>query len=220
MYRCKHARHNAVHKHTKSKILISLLAMALVCCVSVSGTLAWIMRQTDPVVNTFTYGDINITLTETDAVQDGSHYTNQYSMVPNIDIIKDPVVTVLPGSEDCWLFVQLTESDNFDTFMRYEKAEGWDKLHLSQSTTGSSVYYRTVEHKDAEQQFYILKDNTVHVHSTVTKEMLNQLDDPSKYPTLTVTAYAVQQEGITEGITDRDDRALEAWALIESEYLD
>jgi len=50
--------------------------------------------------------------------------------------------------------------------------------------------------------------------------MLNQLDDPSKYPTLTVTAYAVQQEGITEGITDRDDRALEAWALIESEYLD
>ncbi|MBQ6853307.1 MAG: hypothetical protein IJO07_03920, partial [Peptococcaceae bacterium] len=65
MYRCKHARHNAVHKHTKSKILISLLAMALVCCVSVSGTLAWIMRQTDPVVNTFTYGDINITLTET-----------------------------------------------------------------------------------------------------------------------------------------------------------
>ena len=113
----------------------------------------------------------------------------------------------------------MEESNNFHQYLSYGIAEGWRNLS-QQSTSGSSIYYRAVAHDDArDQSFAVLDNNMVYVHHSVTKEMLNILDDTT-YPTLTVNAYAVQQEGIAEGIADRDDRALEAWALIESEYLD
>ena len=210
MYQCKHARKNAVHKHTKSKILISLLAMALVCCVSISGTLAWVVHQTNPVVNTFTYGDIHITLEETGAV-DG---TNEYTMVRGIDILKDPTVTVKAGSEDCWLFVELEESDNFGEYLTYTPERDWEPL--TPSTTGSTyVYYRTVEYADSDQVFMVLENNTVQVKNTVTKELLHALEESGEYPTLTVTAYAVQQEGITDPDDDLDTQAADAWAMIQ-----
>lgn len=223
MHQCKHARKKAVHKHTTSKLLISLLAMALVCCVTISGTLAWMLHQTEPVVNTFTYGDIQITLEETDAVKDGAGYTNHYAIAPGIDITKDPTVTVKAGSEDCWLFVQLAESDNFGEYLRYEAEDGWDKLRLNQNATtgGVYVYYRTVAQHDTDQAYNVLKDNTVQVKTTVTKEKLDALDDADKYPTLTITAYAVQQEGIVdESITNTNEQALEAWELIARAYLE
>ena len=48
----------------KKKAWLSALAVVLVLCCAVGGTLAWLTQKTDAVVNTFTVGDINITLTE------------------------------------------------------------------------------------------------------------------------------------------------------------
>ena len=221
MYRCKHARHNAVHKHTKSKILISLLAMALVCCVSVSGTLAWIMRQTDPVVNTFTYGDIHITLEETGIACDDSHRTNQYAMAPQAGfaIAKDPTVTVKAASEDCWLFVTLDESDNFGEYLTYDTEAGWHPLPQQSTTGGAYVYYRAVDYSHADQAFAVIADNTVYVKHGVTKEKLDILDDDT-YPTLTVNAYAVQRAGIGDSDATQREQAQEAWELIFDEFYD
>ena len=52
-------------KGVSTKVFLSLLALVLVVGCAVGGTIAWLTAKTDPVVNTFTYGKINIALTET-----------------------------------------------------------------------------------------------------------------------------------------------------------
>ena len=187
-----------------SKLVLMLLAVTFVLCGIIGGTVAWLIADTDPVVNTFTYGDINITIEETDADGDGNPDANEYPMVPGNPIEKDPKVTVLANSENAWLFVKLEKSVNFDDFMTYEIAAGWTALD---GVTG--VYYRTVDKSASNAEFIVLKDNTVNVKGEVTKEMLNALDanGASNYPTLTVTAYAVQRDSNITTATD-------AWAKI------
>lgn len=184
------------------KTISLLLAVVLLVGGAIGGTLAWIIDSTNTVTNTFTYGDIDIMLEETDTNLDGDGDpdTNEYEMVPGTDITKDPKVTVLKDSEDCWLFVKLEKSANFDTFMTYAMADGWTALD---GVTG--VYYREVSAADADQAFAVIKDNTVSVKGEVTKEQLNALDadGATDYPTLKVTAYAVQKEGF--------DTAAAAW---------
>lgn len=194
-------------KFSKKSILMFVAVICTLCCL-VSGTVAWLISQTEPITNTFTYGDINIDLEETDTDDgDGNPDTNTYDMVPGNDITKDPLVTVLKDSEDAWLFVKLEKSANFDDFMTYEMADGWTAL-----AGFDGVYYREVAKAAADQEFTVIKDDKVSVKGEVTKEMLNALDanGASDYPTLKVTAYAVQRDGDIDAI----DTAAEAWAMI------
>lgn len=168
-----------------------MLSAALIVCATVAGTLAWLTDTTDPVVNTFTVGDINITLTESKNLD--------LKMVPGRTITKDPKVTVKAGSEACWLFVKVVKSGNFDSFMTFEIANGWTEL-----TEGSGVYYRIVGDKSADgatdEPFPVISGNKVTVKNTVTKADLNGLTEAT-YPTLTFTAYAVQKDGINDATT-------------------
>ena len=173
------------------KALFIMLSAALIVCATVAGTLAWLTDKTAPVVNTFTVGDINIELKETTG--------ETYKMVPGIELVKDPTVTVKAGSEVCWLFVKVVKSGNFDSFMTFEIANGWTEL-----TEGSGVYYRNVGDKSADgatdEPFPVISGNKVTVKNTVTKADLNGLTEAT-YPTLTFTAYAVQKDGIADAAT-------------------
>ena len=171
----------------KKKSLALVLALAMIVVCVVGGTLAWLIATTGSVTNTFTYGDINIKLEETDATvaADGSA-TKEFKMIPGYTITKDPKVTVLAGSEKCFLFVKVVKSTNFDNFMTCTIADGWTAL-----TGVNGVYYREVETSTANQEFAVLKDNQVTVSGDVTKAMLNGLTEATQ-PTLTFTAYACQ----------------------------
>ena len=186
------------------KTAILALTVLLVIGTVVSGTMAWLIARTEPVVNTFTYGDINLDLDESDTGDgDNDPRTNKYEMLPGARISKDPKVTVEADSVDAWLFVKLDKSANFDDFMTYEIADGWTALPGEEG-----VYYRRTVRSESAQEFAVLKDNVVAVKEGVTKEMLNELDAGSadNYPTLTVTAYAVQNAGF--------DTAAAAWAQV------
>ena len=145
----------------KKKVL-SIVAVVLVLCCAIGGTLAWLTDKTDPVVNTFTVGDINIELTESENLN--------LKMVPGNTITKDPKVTVQANSEACWLFVKVEKSANFDSFMTYDMADGWTELP---SVTG--VYYREVAATTAATDFSVLKGDSVSVKDTVTKADLSPL---------------------------------------------
>lgn len=175
----------------RKKVWLSVAAIALVLCCAIGGTLAWLSAKTDSVKNTFTVGDINIDLTETTG--------KTYKMVPGNTLCKDPKVTVKAGSEACWLFVKVEKSENFDAFMTYAIADGWTAL----SGVGG-VYYRKVSATDADTDFTVLKNNQVIVKEDVTKQQLQGV----KYnlPTMTFTAYAVQQDNIADAAT--------AWAKV------
>ena len=198
----------------KKKAIVAVVALVLVLCCAMGGTLAWLVAKTDPVVNTFTYGDINIDLSETTG--------EKYKMIPGNSIKKDPVVTVKEGSEACWLFVEVKESENFDDFMTYAIAEGWtlyntttsgSNIKTDNTTDDTYVIYREVDAATAKTgtSYQVLagkdgyQDGYVTVNDEVTKDILNALDKnadgsakPEKtYPTLTFTAYAVQKDNLT-----------------------
>jgi len=178
-------------KTNKTKVLAVVLALVLVVGCAAGATLAWLMDTTQEVVNTFTYGDINITLTENDngVDNDNNANTNSYKMIPGNTITKDPKVTVVKDSEACWLFVKIVKSENFPTYLTYTIADGWTALA---GETG--VYWRKVDATTADTPFDVLKNNQVVVSQNVTKEQLRELG--TNYPTLTFTAYAVQQENV------------------------
>lgn len=189
-------------------VMISFSSAFIIFSV-IGSTVAWLMSKTEPVKNTFTYGDINIKLTETDTGDnDGNPNTNSYIMIPGKTITKDPKVTVQKGSENSWLFVKFEESTatNFEDFMNYEIANGWTELEGVEG-----VYYRQVDKStDKDLEFGVIKDNTVTVKDTVTKDDLNSL---TEYPTLTITAYAVQRDSEIDAI----NTAQKAWDLIMNE---
>lgn len=176
-----------------TKTLIVALAVMLVVGCAVGGTLAWLTDTTGPVVNTFTVGNIDIDLAET---------TTDYKMVPGATISKDPKVTVKSGSEACWLFVQVTESDNLGSFISYTVDSNWTAL-----SGVSGVYYREVAAATADVEFSVLTNNQVTVKNSVTKDMMDAITNQSATgPTLTFKAYAVQKAGF--------DTAADAWAEV------
>lgn len=180
-----------------TKTLVALLSLVLLLGCSLGGTLAWLSDSTDPVINTFTVGDINISLDESNDLD--------LTIVPGVPIKKDPKVTVLEGSEACWLFVKVDEAywpdfkDGDARKVDYAIADGWEEL---EGVTG--VYYREVDAETAKagHEYPVLEGNKVTVSDTLTKSELQQI---TTNPTLTFTAYAVQQEGV--------DTAAEAWKI-------
>ena len=100
----------------KKKVLLVGLLVVLVAAVSVGLTVAFLTSQAQA-VNTFTVGDVDITLDEAKVDENGVAVTpaqrvkeNSYKLIPGHTYVKDPIVTVSEGSEDCYVrvFVTLT----------------------------------------------------------------------------------------------------------------
>lgn len=183
---------------TRNKALLLTFGAVLLVAASVLGTLAWLTAETNEVKNIFTVGNINITLTET---------PTDFKMVPGCTIVKDPKVTVSAGSEDCWLFVKIVKSENLDSFITYNVAEGWKAL-----TDFDGVYYHKVTAATTDDTvFDVLADNQVTVNDTVTKADMDALTTAT-YPTLTFTAYACQLYK-SNGV---EFTAAEAWTQVST----
>lgn len=179
----------------KKKGLALVLALTLLVVSAVTGTLAWLTAKSDTVVNTFTTSDIKVELKETTSTE--------YKMIPGYTISKDPKATVLAGSEECFLFVKLDKSTNFDTYLEYVIADGWTKL----DDVTDTIYYRVVDGTTNQigTAYSVLANDQVTVKGTVTKDMMTAAQTTK--PTLTITAYASQlHKNATETFS-----ASEAW---------
>ena len=176
------------------KKVSSIVAVVLVLCCAIGGTLAWLTAKSDVVTNTFTPSNIKIELKETTGAQ--------YKMVPGYTIEKDPAAKVLAGSEECWLFVKIEKSGNFDQYLTYEPANGWEPV-----AEETNVYARKVTTAEIGTAYSVLLNNQVTVKSDVTEAMMEGLNT-ANYPTLTITAYASQLYK-SAGV---EFTAAEAWA--------
>lgn len=194
-YQGKHIR-----RGPGGKAVTAMLALTLVLAAywAVGGTAAWLAAKSEPIASTFTFGDINITLTETD------HQEGPTKIIPGVDIPKVLKVTVQANSVDCWLFVKVEEAGTFvNGKVTYSIDDGWIEGDGSQIPT--NVYYREVNGATADSVFSVLKDDKITVSNTLTKEDIQNI---TNQPTLTFTAYAVQKEGI--------NTAADAWARIDT----
>ncbi|MBR6609061.1 MAG: hypothetical protein IKK99_02470 [Oscillospiraceae bacterium] len=118
----------------KKKIIALVMASVMLVVVTVGATVAWLTAESEEVTNTFVVGNIKILLNEADVNRNdadseynefvydnslGMDYEaadrvqeNVYELTPGSTYFKDPKVTVLAGSERCYVFVKVTESNN------------------------------------------------------------------------------------------------------------
>lgn len=177
------------------KTLITILVTVLVCFGVFGTTLAYLMDKTATITNTFTYGNVDIELAETTGPT--------YKMLPGHVYTKDPTVTVKANSEDCWVFIKVEKSANFNTFMTCAIDSTWGTAIETNGTT--SVYAQKVTGVTADRDLAVLAGNKVTINN-VTQTELNGAK--GNEPTLKVTAYAVQADGF--------DEAADAWAKAET----
>lgn len=198
----------------KKKGLALALALVLVVACAVGGTLAWLTARTDEVKNTFSTSDVGVELTET---------RREYKMVPGWTIDKDPVAKVTSGSEDCYLFVKVEKSSNFDGYMDFAIDSKWTLVPGTEN-----VYYIEIDRADEKDVSYNIlgagkktydgveytwTQNQVLVKPTVTKDMMQKAETDE--PTLTFTAYAVQlyKSNSAENNEENKFTPVEAWDL-------
>ncbi len=184
------------------KAILLVMCAVLLCGASVLGTLAY-LTSTDSVTNTFTVGNVAITMDETDVdisgVKDGETRvkSNEYKLIPGVTYTKDPIIHVGADSEDAWLFVKvengiaaLEASDN--TIDAQLTANGWKLVEVT-----TNVYaYESIVTKNANVNVF----GSFKIAGEVTSANLENNKDAK----IVVTAYAVQAQGF--------NTAAAAWA--------
>ncbi len=189
------------------KTVLMITAIVLILGIAVGGTIAWLMDSTGPVTNTFTIGDVSITLQEHtwDATTEDLTTTtttsgnSNYHFVPGDTLEKDPWTTVKANSEKCYLFISVTVANNtvgtVDPILEWAIADGWTAYGTAPTTeNGTYYFYRVVDSKTTDQDFTILKNEQVKVSGDITKEHVTTIN--ANQPTITFKAAAVQFDHI------------------------
>lgn len=216
-------------KSAKKAIIAALCAVMLVVG-SVAGTMAYLTSQ-DSVTNTFTVGNVAITLDEAKVGADGKALTgdsaervkaNDYHLLPGHTYDKDPTVTVLSGSESSYVKMTVTFSeaaaldaifaptgaDMTSIFNGYSSTnwiyKGNTKDTEANTRTYEFWYKEAVAAPTADIPLDALFDS-ITVPGTITNAQLATIEGM----TITVNAYAIQADGFTTA-----DAAWKAYAGI------
>lgn len=182
-------------KTARKALLIALCAIALVAA-SVMGTIAYLTSTTEVVENTFTVGNVKITLDEAkvdtagNAVEGADRVQeNEYHLIPGSTYTKDPTVHMDTNSEDAWLFVKV-ENGIADieagTTIAQQMAANWTLVEEN-----VYAYNATVSAGDNIVVFSSFEISGTADVAAYTNASVN------------ITAYAVQAENF--------DSAAEAW---------
>lgn len=183
-------------KKTSKALLLSLCAVLLVTA-SVLGTMAYLTSQ-DQVVNTFTVGNVAITLDEKDVDnstpgENDRDKANAYKLMPGHNYEKDPIVHVDANSEDCYLFVKVVnEIANIEaekTVAQQMTEKGWVAVDVA-----NGIYVYTT---DKTNPAVVTKgsDITVFENFTIAGNVDNTTLATYADKTITVNAYAIQADG-------------------------
>lgn len=183
-------------KKTSKALLLSLCAVLLVTA-SVLGTMAYLTSQ-DQVVNTFTVGNVAITLDEKDVDnstpgENDRDKANAYKLMPGHNYEKDPIVHVDANSEDCYLFVKVVnEIANIEaekTVAQQMTEKGWVAVDAA-----NGIYVYTT---DKTNPAVVTKGSniTVFENFTIAGNVDNITLATYAEKTITVNAYAIQADG-------------------------
>ncbi len=192
-------------KTTKKALLALVCAVALVFG-SVFATYAYLTSTTGVVTNTFSVGNVTITLDEADVdgsktnvTTEGRDMKNTYKLIPGQTYVKDPTVHVAEGSEDAWLFVKVEngladyESDE-NTIAAQMTENGWKQLVIEDVKVENVFYHDGVV--VAGNDYPVFEE--FKVADTVTGAELAKVTEDT---VIKVTAYAIQYAGFENNVT-------------------
>lgn len=195
------------------KIAALLLCAVLLVGASVAGTVAYLTSQ-DSTTNTFTVGQVNITLKEYDVdpqtglkkspLAEVEELTN-LELVPGREVQKHPFVTVTANSEPCWLFVKVEnglssyEATGDTTIAKQLETNDWVKLE----NVDNVYYYKDIVPTSTTAQVYNVFTSITIAENAQTVDGWTNIATNGK---VVVTAYAIQSEGFNS--------VDEAWAAL------
>lgn len=202
---------------SKKKIVALLLCAVALVVGSVMGTMAWLTSH-DEVNNTFTVGNVKITMDELDVDNDDNKdditensnpardKANAYKLIPGHTYVKDPTVHVDSSSEECYVYVKLANGlkpiIGGTTIEAQMAAKGWVCID-----EGEQLYvYQYAVSGTSTQKDLVVFDNFT-INSNVDNTTLAQYKDA----TITVTAYAVQVDGFQDAEKTFEQNAAAAW---------
>ena len=215
------------------KILAMVMALALTAALAVGGTLAYLTSH-DSVTNTFTVGNVQIKLNEAKANPDGTLVpnadrvqANSYKLLPGHTYNKDPMVTVLKGSESSYVKMTVTFSKAaeldaiFDPngaeltsiFNGYDSANWSYKGNTENTTANTRTYEFWYKEAVAAPNGDVALDalfDSITVPGTITNAQLATIEGM----TITMNAYAIQADGFKD-LNNNGTAADEAFAQIK-----
>lgn len=216
-------------KRTLAMVLAIVASLAL----TTYGTLAF-LTDSDTVVNTFTVGNVDITVDETPVGPDGEPVegerveANEYHLMPGHTYVKDPTTTVHAGSEEAYVRMVVTIDKlnelkaiaalggaNFtlDKLVNGLDSSVWVPVPEAtvEDTTANTVtyefrYYTTVDATEATEDMVLPPLFTeIKIPGEVTGDELATLADMQ----ITVNGHAIQAESFAD--------ANEAWAAFDAQ---
>ena len=198
----------------KKKMMALVLCVALVAVAAVGATMAY-FTDTQEVNNTFTVGNVRITLDETTVNELGEKTSdvrttkgNAYKLIPGHTYVKDPTVTVVKGSEECYVRALITINNK----AALDEIFAPNGVDLSTVLTGASAdwtyegyevvgdarvytlwYKATVKAVDSDVKLPALFKNLV-----IPQEMTNKDLASLKNFEIKVEANAIQADGFKD----------------------
>ena len=187
----------------KQKIMIAAVVLLLVFMVG--GAIAYFTDK-DEVTNTFTIGNVDITLTEPSWVAE-----NGQNIVPGKPIAKDPTVTVASTSQDAYVFLKVEvpcKADNSAVLFDYTLNSGWAVVTGQDGACTSGKATKVYGYGSLTA---LSANGTATLFNNVTLVNLTNAEATALTGNITmpITAYAIQANGLTSS-----DPAT-VWALVE-----
>lgn len=203
------------------KIVTAGLALVMVAGISVAGTLAYLTSTTDEVKNTFTVGNVSIDLfehvydNESDALLTGTENetkANEYeTVIPGKTYPKDPTVEIQSGSQKCYVFVKVendiagfeADENNISTQMTaldWDAVEGRTGVYVyAPSGTPAEVDASTAANFDGGEAGQLKVFSEFTIAGDISDANYASLGNEDT--AITITAYAIQSEGLDTDLT-------------------
>lgn len=209
--------------HKMRKVLLAVCCAALLVCVTIGATVAYLTSKAT-VTNTFTVGNVKITLDEAKVNTNGEALNadgkteeeyneanpdeefvaarvtkNAYKLLPGHTYTKDPTIHVGANSEKCWLFVKVENGiaaiEDTTTVAAQMTANGWTPV----PGTENIYAYENIASAGANVKvfdYFKIKGSVVNEPETTAGQASGkQYLQQYDGKNITVTAYAVQADG-------------------------
>ena len=201
---------------TNKKLVVAVVALSIALVCAIGGTLAFIAAKSNSVINTFTYGKIALTLTETEGTENNGVREFE-NIVPGAEVKKDPTVSVLANSENCYVYAKVVNNVVLDGNVVVTcniNTSQWTLVKEVKNTDGSvvSLYQYTGNDDDIVEK---ASDDTVlpALFETVTFDSDIESEDLTALDAITddivITAYAHQADYTSD---ETADNAAIQWA--------
>lgn len=212
------------------KILLIGLCVAAVIGATVAGTVAYLTDRASA-VNTFTVGQVDITIDEAKVDPDGTPVPgadrvteNTYHLIPGQTYIKDPTMTVDKNSEEAYVRMLVTvncasqldaifapSGANLTSIFNGYDAANWIYETETRDTLSNTITYefRYKETVDPDGTSDVVLDalfDSITIPGTLDGDDMKSIEDL----TITVVGHAIQKAGF-----DTDDAA---WTAFDAQH--